>query len=199
ALQIHCRILMGAVTNTSVPSAPTDQHFNAFKRRFASPEEIDALLKTTTQDYRVSATYIETSIRQVRAASVANAGNPIANRIARVPDNALSFIFGTLHTLGIPSWRPDFVTGTPTSPYNASLEAVAIYTFQQAATTFFAYQHLKVDMAFIWNMPLLQRMIQSFLWHYIFKLVKKEVRVPGRVERDIIANTGYKRRSEVSL
>jgi hypothetical protein len=122
----------------------------------------------------------------------------IALAVIRVPENSLRLIFATIHSFGLPSWRPDLLGGTPTSLYNGALETIALWTFEQAVTSF-AYTHLSPNMRYIHDTSLIQKLYKSFLWSYLKGLVLKERKEPGSVSRAIQENKAYKSRLEVHI
>jgi hypothetical protein len=138
------------------------------------------------------------SIRELRARCAKDPSSNIVLAISRVPENALRLIFSTVHSCGLPSWRPDLIGGTPTSLYNGALEAIALWTFEQAATTF-AYAHLSPNMTYLQDTSLIQKLYKNFLWSYLKRLALKEQKEPGSVARAVQENKAYKSRTEVLI
>jgi hypothetical protein len=139
---------MGAVTNTSVPEAPDNHTLNTFSQCFTSAGEINALLKGNTHNARFQATDKAAldAIRELHRRCNLVPDSNIALNIAHDPEHDLRLIFSNVHSFGLPAWRPDLLGGTHTSLYNGALDLIAIWTFEQAATTF-AYQHLAPNLA----------------------------------------------------
>jgi hypothetical protein len=105
-------------------------------------------------------------------------------------------IFATVRSFGLPDWRPDLLGGTPTSLYNGALENIALWTFEQAATSF-AYAHLSPNMRYIHDTSLIQKLYKNFLWSYMKGLALKEQKESGSVSRGLQENKAYKARIEV--
>ncbi|KAF8233728.1 hypothetical protein L208DRAFT_1153360, partial [Tricholoma matsutake] len=83
-----------------------------------------------------------------------------------------------VHSFGLSAWCPDLLGGTHTSLYSGALESIAIWTFEQAATTF-AYQHLAPNLAYLQNRPVLEKLYWNFMWGYMKKLAAKEAKEKG--------------------
>ena len=81
------------------------------------------------------------SLRELQTRCSTDPTSNIILAITRVPENSLHLIFSTIHSFGLPSWHPDLLGGTSTSIYNGALENIALWTFEQAASSF-AYAHL---------------------------------------------------------
>ncbi|KAF8228323.1 hypothetical protein L208DRAFT_1216142, partial [Tricholoma matsutake] len=88
-----------------------------------------------------------------------------------------------VHSFGLPAWCPDILGGTHTLLYNGALESIAIWTFEQAATTF-AYQHLAPNLACLQNRPVLKKLYHNFMWGYMKKLAAKEAKEKGSKARN---------------
>jgi hypothetical protein len=189
---------MGAVTNTSVPEAPDNHTLNTFSQRFTSAGEINALLKGNTHNARFQATDKAAldAIKELRRRCNVVPDSNIALNIARIPEHDLRLIFSKVHSFGLPAWRPDLLGGTHTSLYNGALESIAIWTFEQAATTF-AYQHLAPNLAYLQNRSVLEKLYRNFMWGYMKKLAAKEAKEKGSVRRGVEENKAYKNRQLV--
>jgi hypothetical protein len=194
ALETHIRILLGCLTNASVPEAPDTHVMKSFELRFADAHEVDRLLKGRSTFQNANDAALK-SLRDLRARCGECRSN-IALAISRVPENSLRLIFATVHSFGLPDWRPDLLGGTPTSIYNGALESIALWTFEQAAVSF-AYAHLAPNMRYITDTPLIQKLYKSFVWSYMKNLALKEQREPGSVKRALEENKAYKLRAEV--
>ena len=129
ALETHIRILLGALTNASIPEAPNPHTICTFEQRFTNACEIDHLLKggTTFQNRDCSALQC---IRNLRARSAMDPTSNIAITVSCVKNRSLHLIFSTIHSFGLPDWCPDLIGGTPTSLYNGALESIALWTLQ---------------------------------------------------------------------
>lgn len=131
-----------------------------------------------------------------RAASLpSHSRSQTMNDISRIPDHAIRLIFATVHSFGVTSWCPDLL-GDHSSLYNASLEAIAIWTFEQAVATF-AYAHMKVNPEHARNTQLLQSLYRNFVWSYMKSRIVKDLRSPGSIAQADLDNKAYKRRAEV--
>jgi hypothetical protein len=164
-----------------------------FEQRFTNSREVHQLLSGHTNPQSSRATL--QSIKELRAHCARGSSN-ITFAISRVPENSLRLIFATVHSFGLPSWRPDLLGGTPTSLYNGALETIALWTFEQAATSF-AYVHLAPNMRYLQDTTLIQKLYKNFLWSYLKGLALKEQRESGSVNRAVQENKAYKLRAEV--
>ena len=165
-----------------------------FEQRFTNSRDVLQLLSGRTDFQSGRATL--RSIKELRAQCAAGASSSIILAISRVPENSLRLIFATVHSFGLPSWRPDLLGGTPTSLYNGALESIALWTFEQAATSF-AYIHLAPNMRYLQDTALIQKLYKNFLWSYMKGLASKEKRESGSVNRGVQENKAYKARAEV--
>ncbi|KAF8220523.1 hypothetical protein L208DRAFT_1333258 [Tricholoma matsutake] len=193
ALEMHLRVLMGAVTNTSVPEAPDNHTLNTFSQCFTSAGKINALLKGNIHNAWFQATdkvALDAIIELRRQCNVVPDSN-IALNIASIPEHDLQLIFLKVHSFGLPAWCPNLLGGTHTSLYNGALESIAIWTFEQAATTF-AYQHLALNLAYLQNRPVLEKLYCNFMWGYMKKLAAKEAKEKGSVCGGVEENKAYK-------
>src|SRR5271156_2933805 len=194
ALETHLRILMGCMTNKSVPEAPDPHVLRTFEQRFTDAREVDRLLKGRSTFQNTSDAALK-SLRDLRARCARDATSNIALAVARIPENSLRLIFATVHSFGLPDWHPDLLGGTPTSVYNGALESIVLWTFEQAAASF-AYAHLSLNMHYIHDTSLLQKLYKNFLWSYIKGLALKEQKEAGSVRRGMQENKAYKLRAE---
>ena len=162
ALETHIQILLGCLTNDSVPEAPDADALKSFELRFTDAREVDHILKGRSTFQNVNDATLK-SLRDIRARCGKCRSN-IALAISRVPENSLRLIFATVHSFGLPDWRPDLLGGTPTSIYNGALESIALWTFEQAAVSF-AYAHLAPNMSYITDTPLIQNFTKILFGH----------------------------------
>ncbi|KDR74790.1 hypothetical protein GALMADRAFT_157365 [Galerina marginata CBS 339.88] len=195
ALELHLRILLGAMTNTSVPEEPDLHTIRSFEQRYTSAEEVERLLRGATEHYANADARVFEAIRQLRLRAASLHGSQIAVSIGRVPEDELRRIFSTVHSFGLPEWRPDLIGGTPTSIYNGALESIALWTFEKAMGKL-AYRHLQPNLSFLRDSTLLQRLYNNFIWSYMKNLALRERKEAGSVGRDLERNKVYKERSE---
>jgi len=189
---------MGAMANTAVPSDPELHVMRSFEQRYNSAEEVERLLRGNTDHYANADIAALESIRHLRAQAAAAHGSQIPSLVAQVPEDELRRIFATLHSFGLPEWRPDLVCGSPTSFYNGALESIALWTFEKAMGRL-AYRHLKPNGRFLRDSTLLQRLYNNFIWSYMRNLAIREKKEPGKVLLDLARNKIYKQRTEVSF
>jgi hypothetical protein len=184
---------MGAVTNTSVPEAPDSHILNIFSQCFTSAGEINALLKGNTHNawFQATDTVALNLITKLRRRCNMVPDSNIALNIAHIPEHSLQLIFSKVHSFGLTAWRPDLLSGSHTSLYNGALESIAIWTFEQAATTF-AYQHLAPNLAYLQNRPVLEKLYRNFVWGYMKKLAGKEAKEKGSISQGVKENKVYK-------
>ncbi|KAF4575294.1 hypothetical protein AB1N83_012510 [Pleurotus pulmonarius] len=190
AVEVHARILGLALTNTSIPTAPSHHQVEQFEQRFTHSSNLDALLKGVSNlgNSRAAADALAKLRRDtLKSTSIT------ARDIKSVPDSAIRMMFGALHCFGLSVWSPDF-TSTPTSLYNSALESIFMSTFEQAAISY-AYRNFEFDMALIKDTRLLCNLFRNFVWSYWLKLSEKEARRPGSIVKQVIAGSAYRRRS----
>jgi len=183
------------MTNTSVPETPDIHVIQTFEQRFTDAREVDRLLKGRST-FQNAKNEVLASLRDLRARCAREPSSNIALAVTRVPENSLRLIFATVRSFGLPDWRPDLLGGTPTSLYNGALENIALWTFEQAATSF-AYAHLSPNMCYIHDTSLIQKLYKNFLWSYMKGLALKEQKESGSVSRGLQENKAYKARIEV--
>ncbi|KAF9488003.1 hypothetical protein BDN71DRAFT_1513441 [Pleurotus eryngii] len=95
------------------------------------------------------------------------------------------------------SWCPNLL-GDHSSLYNAALEAIAIWTFEQAVTTF-TYAHMRVNPKHTQNTQLIQSLYRNFVWSYMKNRIVKDLRSPGIVAQADLDNKAYKQHSELTM
>ncbi len=195
ALETHIQILLGALTNTLIPEAPDPHVIRTFEQRFTDAREVDRLLKGSTTFQNGNCHALQ-SIRTLRARTAMDPTSSIAMAVSRVEERSLRLTFSIVHSFGLPDWRPDLIGGTPTSLYNGALESIALWTFEQAATSF-AYTHLSPNLRYLQDTALIQKLYKNFVWSYLKGLVLKEQKEQGSVSRALQENKAYKSRSEV--
>ncbi|KAG6847460.1 hypothetical protein H0H93_008001 [Arthromyces matolae] len=198
AMEVHIRILWNVLSQTAIPLLPDPNVLANFALRYTDAEALRKLLNDSTTAARNRATdrMVLTAVQQVRQRCVSERSS-IISTISRVPDNALHIIFTAVHSAGLTVWRPDVLGGTPTSPYNGSLEAIALWSFQQAAAVF-AYSHLMPNLKYLEDFALLRRIYLNFVFSYLRKKIVKEKRVPGTAEKEAQDNKVYKLRSDLT-
>ena len=145
-LKTHIWIPMGCMTNTSIPEAPDTHVIQLFEQQFTNACEVDHLLKKCSTFQNTNNATLK-SIRDLWACKRDTASN-IALAVACIPKNSLCLIFATVHSFNLPNWHSDLFGGTPTSMYNGALENIALWTFEQAVSSF-AYAHLLLNMHYI--------------------------------------------------
>lgn len=198
ALQTHIRILFGALSNTSIPDTPDTHLIHTFEQRFTSADEVNNILKGTANNaiYRNADKLALKSFNELRARCSADPTSNVVLAISHVPENIIRLIYSTVHSFGLAAWRPDLLGGTPTSLYNATLETIAIATFEQAASSHGYRRHMP-NLRYLGETNMVQQLYRNFVWSYMKKLVVKEAKEPGSVKRSIEGNKVYKNRVEV--
>ena len=166
-----------------------------FEQRFTDAREVDRLLKGRTTLQNGDRATLQ-SLKILRAQCATDPTSNIVLAITRIPESAIRLIFATIHSFGLPSWRPDLLGGTPTSLYNRALESIALWTFEQGLSSF-TYVHLLPNMSYVHNTSFIQKLYKSFLWSYLMGLALKERKEPGSVRWAVQENKAYKSWSEV--
>ena len=100
-METHIRILLGAITNVSVPEAPDSYTISMFERRFTSSHDVSHLLNGRI-DFQGDHATLQ-SINELRAQCARDPSSNIVLAISRVPENVLRLIFSTIHSCGLPS------------------------------------------------------------------------------------------------
>ncbi|KAJ6472114.1 hypothetical protein DFH09DRAFT_954251 [Mycena vulgaris] len=107
-------------------------------------------------------------------------------------DIDLSTIYAAVIVSGIKNWNPD-IFGSPDSMYNIAHERIAISTFQAVAANH-GYSRLSPNLTNLEDRVLLTKFYRNFVFSYIFKAMKAEVKLPGRMKLVAINKSIYSRR-----
>ncbi|KAJ6591802.1 hypothetical protein DFH09DRAFT_907103 [Mycena vulgaris] len=110
-------------------------------------------------------------------------------------DEDLDTIYSVIIVSGIINWNPD-VLGSPDSMYNIAHEHIAIRTFQVVCAAH-RYSRLGPNLKSLMDRVLLTGFYRNFVFSYILKLVKAEMKEPGRLDLIIANKKTYSRRTRV--
>lgn len=191
AFELHIRLLIGAYSNAALPEPPTMHDIRTFEQHFNSANQVELMLRNSFRNYVVIDDQIRKLLKELRAQCACEHGATIARSISRIPDNIIRLIFGAVHEFGLSAWHPELLTGSPTSMYHLLLEAIAIWTFEQALASF-GYRFLSPNISFVNNTAFVKKIYMNFVWSYLRGLVLKEHKEPGSVARGLEANKAYK-------
>ncbi|KAJ7243314.1 hypothetical protein C8J57DRAFT_1083818 [Mycena rebaudengoi] len=104
----------------------------------------------------------------------------------------LDIIYSKIIHSGLVAWNPN-VLGSHDSMYNTAHERIAITTFQTVGGAH-GYSHVGPNLTHLDDMNLLSKFYRNFVFSYIPKMVKSELKEPGSPHTNAIA--GYHRKKK---
>ena len=102
---------------------------------------------------------------------------------------------GVVATLGLLRWNPDIMSTDPNLMYNILHEQLAIQTFQHIVISH-GYAHFGINHGKM-KMSLLKQLYCSFVYGWMWDLVKHNLKLPGGIQWDTMAMNMYKWHSDV--
>ena len=187
-MALHLRIMWGLLDANQVPQNPLDIVVNEFNMRFSNETQ----LYTSQSSGRE---LIPRHLVQIGMAMSAVQHGRIANQARLVEEHMLEYIQACLAKLGLVYWCPDLRISAY-SLYNAAHRIVALDTFRQALISH-TYLHLSPNIAYATSTPVLIRLFDHFVFHYMKSRYLKEGRHPGTVARSLQNNLQYVARIRV--
>ncbi|KAJ6573744.1 hypothetical protein DFH09DRAFT_1078722 [Mycena vulgaris] len=197
AFYTHLRMMWASFQTNVIPELPTLDMITAFERgRYTSPEQLDILMATLETAY---ASIVGGAVKAVdRMREVASRTRSlIASNVLAMDQHFLRVTYSAIISSGLAKWRPDALRNFG-SMYNQVHELIAIKTFQ-TITVVFAYSRVSPNLTNLDNMQLLQRFYRNYVFWYIGRLAKKEMKLAGSVKKSIADMNTYKRRKELAV
>ncbi|KAJ7105552.1 hypothetical protein C8R44DRAFT_806431 [Mycena epipterygia] len=189
----HIRLLWGLYSSNSLPSPPAETAMDHFEQNFGTAEEIDEFISTLKYKHKDA----KKRIRLFRNdPQTIHSRSLITRNIVAMSDEDLDTIYSAVIVSGIINWNPD-VLGSPDSMYNIAHERVAIRTFQVVCAAH-GYSRLGPNLTNLMDRVLLTGFYRNFVFSYILKLVKAEMKEPGRLDVMIANKNTYSRRTRLA-
>lgn len=188
AISLHLRILWGLLDANEVPKNPPDEIVSSFNKRFSTEAQLYASQNSDRDLYPRHLVQIGTAM------SVVQTGR-IANQARLVEEHMLDYVQARLAKIGLPFWCPD-LRHSAYSLYNSAHRIVALDTFRQALVSH-TYIHLNPNAAYASTSPILIRLFDHFVFHYMKLRYQREGRHPGTVTRSLRNNPQYVARIRV--
>jgi hypothetical protein len=120
---------------------------------------------------------------------------PIANDIARIPENHLATVFTMILKAGLKGFCPD-VEGPVQSKYNELHRHLAVSAFQFLSSSF-ALIGLNVNNEVAQDHDLLCDMYDNFVYGTLAQNTRMERRRPGSLSKSLVTSVAYKGRTRV--
>ncbi|KAJ7767012.1 hypothetical protein DFH07DRAFT_769685 [Mycena maculata] len=198
AFYTHLRMMWGSFHGDVVPELPALDAISAFeKSRYVSPDDLDVFTASLDAAYSNIIGGAISAVDSMRQAAYhSRARSQIAANIYEMDEHFLRVTYSAILSFGLQKWRPD-VLGNFGSAYNQVHELIAIKTFQTIAISH-AYSRLSPNLVNLANHKLLSRFYRNYVYSYIYKLAKKEMKAAGSVKKGIRDTNTYKRRKETA-
>ena len=121
----------------------------------------------------------------------------IAGQARLVEEHMLGYIQACLSRFGLQRWCPD-LSQSAYSLYNSACHIIALDTFKQALVSH-AYIHLNPNTVYAYNMDILIKLYDHFVFHYMLLRYRRDGRQPGSVQKALRSNPQYQGRIRVSF
>jgi hypothetical protein len=196
-MECHIRALWKLVEQTAVPPPVSEDDLQTYANRYTSVKDIRQAVTTILDKHadQINLSYVEAHQFQVLLANLNPTGS-IARLLSLIPETVLIFMYQHVAAMGLKRWNPDPLNSDPDSMYNALHEEIALHTFEHAC--FHAgYQTCVVDKALARDHVWARQIYRNFVFHYMARKAKVELRKPGRVAEIAEMNPIYKRRVHV--
>lgn len=125
-----------------------------------------------------------------------NSKTRTCDNMRRLDLTLLPALFFTLSKFGMDRWAPD-ILGDPKSAYNMAQQDIAVLTFKSLALSH-TYRKHTPNLDYITDDSLLNKMYLHYIFHYMRRKVKDELRDPGTARRKRDQNNMGKRQGDVS-
>ncbi|KAJ7208461.1 hypothetical protein C8J57DRAFT_1610264 [Mycena rebaudengoi] len=189
AMVQHIRFMWGLYDANAVPTPPDDSAIAHFKKNFGTADEIDTFLAGLSYKHKDA----KKKIRLFRNdPATLSSRSFITKNIVRMSDIHLDIIYSKIIHSGLVAWNPD-VLGSHNSMYNTAHERIAITTFQTVGGAH-GYSHVGPNLTHLDDMNLLSKFYRNFVFSYIPKMVKSELKEPGSVQLKNEKKNIYSRR-----
>ncbi|KAG6914363.1 hypothetical protein DXG01_000785 [Tephrocybe rancida] len=194
--KLHLRTLWELMTQYSIPPQVTDADKAPFMRRFTSEEQVRQTITSSLDDH---STLINDCTQQVTAfrASLLETNIIISGNMQRIQTEAMLLMFRMVAILGLPRWALDVLSADPDSMYNLLHEYIAYVTFKQAAVAH-GYAHMGINLEFVEKFGLMRKFYRSFVFSYMHKTTKSEVKSPRSMLKAKQMTPIWKRHAELA-
>ncbi|KAJ7440244.1 hypothetical protein FB451DRAFT_1415275 [Mycena latifolia] len=192
-VELNVRILWRLHTSKSLPTPPDDDAMAHFEQNFTTADDIDkfvASLKFNHKDAKKKIRAFRNDPKTIGSRS------HITKNIAAMNDVDLGTIYASVIVSGINNWNPD-IFGSPDSLYNVAHERIAITTFQNVAANH-GYSRLSPNLTNLEDRVLLTKFYRNFVFSYMLRTMKAEVKSPGRLEQVSTNKNIYSRRTRLA-
>ncbi|KAJ7091611.1 hypothetical protein C8R44DRAFT_750514 [Mycena epipterygia] len=197
AVNLHCRILMGLLSQSAAPIRLSTEAMAPFNLRFASIEDMDAqmtdILAAAIEPSAAVGEQVKEFLRTARGTATQTGSDAAA-----VGVDHLSAMFNAVANAGLHTFTPD-VFGNPESMYNLIHEHVAIHSFRAVASNFGYSAIYRVNLNMVLDDHLVHRFYRSFVYGHMKLQAGREERRPGQLGVNTIYNNIYRRREETKM
>ncbi|EJD37188.1 hypothetical protein AURDEDRAFT_173709 [Auricularia subglabra TFB-10046 SS5] len=189
--------MWGLGKSTDVPTLPPADVLAQFNARLANGyNPITAPIAATPSVSLPQQTFLsslQTAVIQPRQATRTEA------KLAQLDTYVRDFAMSECARHGLMAWRPDF-RGSPETPYNAVHRIIAETIFLSLAASH-AFAHKRIDLSYIEDKPANRTLFRRTFNHFVFYTQrnnwKKELLLPGSVEKTAVDNAMFGRRLQV--
>ncbi|KAJ6559982.1 hypothetical protein B0H19DRAFT_1069691 [Mycena capillaripes] len=194
AFQRFIRGICGLLTQTDVlPSATEAQKH--YDKRFDDVDDVREHMRTLVNDSKTAVSAAkELATKLIRDAKLIT--GPIANDIARIPENHLATVFTMILKAGLKSFCPD-LEGPVQSKYNQLHRHLAVSGFQFLSSSF-ALAALDVNAKVAEDSELLGDMYDNYAYGTLAQKTRMERRRPGSLGDSIKHSNEFKARGRLA-
>jgi hypothetical protein len=193
AFQRFIRGICGLLTQTDVlpPATEAQKHYD---KRFDDVDDVREHMRTLVNDSRTAVSAAkELATKLIRDAKLIT--GPIANDIARIPENHLATVFTMILKAGLEGFCPD-LEGPVQSKYNQLHRHLAVSGFQFLSSSF-ALAALEVNAKIAEDSELLGDMYDNYTYGTLAQKTRMERRRPGSLGDSIKHSNEFKARGRV--
>ncbi|KAJ7145955.1 hypothetical protein C8R44DRAFT_723816 [Mycena epipterygia] len=184
AVNLHCRILMGLLSQSVAPIRLSTEAMAPFNSRFASVEDVDAqmtdILAAAIEPSAAVGEQVKEFLRTARGTATQTGSDAAA-----VGVDHLSAMFNAVANAGLHTFTPD-VFGNPESMYNLIYEQVAVHSFRAVASNFGYSAIYRVNLNMVLDDHLVHRFYRSFVYGHMKLQAGREERRPGQLGTKMI-------------
>jgi hypothetical protein len=196
-------LLWDIYSTTHIPEKPSATTIAQFNSRYASPDDVEALLNTDplpiTDLVRARVRQVRLNVNQTRNERGQPSLSLIQKRLAMIQDPDLEQIFAYLVKVGLNTWQPDVLEGTPETLYNLAHRSTAIKTFQIAAGNLFVYRFMEPNLVHLRDMQIMEKVYNHIVWWYLRNRARMEAKTAGSIMLASQMATIYSRCKDVGI
>ncbi|KAJ7327476.1 heterokaryon incompatibility protein Het-C-domain-containing protein [Mycena albidolilacea] len=186
--------ICGLLTQTDVlpPATEAQKHYD---KRFDDVDDVREHMRTLVNDSRTAVSAAkELATKLIRDAKLIT--GPIANDIARIPENHLATVFTMILKAGLKGFCPD-LEGPVQSKYNQLYRHLAVSGFQFLSSSF-ALAALEVNTKIAEDSELLGDMYDNYTYGTLAQKTRMERRRPGSLSDSIKHSNEFKARGRLA-